>query len=256
MVDAGLQILSLANQLQYDNKSVSLLFSEGMRGAMGYLNRIGFFDYLHPDIEVLPERPSKTRYFGNNSELVEIASINPEGGNDEIPDRLANAIQCLLVDRDDSKRVGNSGFTIFGELIDNIEQHSSTVLNGYAALQLYHESGILKVTVSDSGEGIMDTIRPVLEVEYPDLQNHSDAKLFLEMIKRGISRHGSERGCGLKTSAGMALRYNATVDVRMPTSRAYLNSSGGKYIINKQESVENLSLIRGTHICFDFRLDT
>jgi hypothetical protein len=54
MVDGAIRLLSLANQL---TRRVRLNFEEGEFGTMGYLNRMGFFDHLHPDIEVLPGRP-------------------------------------------------------------------------------------------------------------------------------------------------------------------------------------------------------
>jgi hypothetical protein len=48
MVDAGTLLLSLLNQLADSGRRVVILFEEGEDGVMGYLNRIGFFDWLHP----------------------------------------------------------------------------------------------------------------------------------------------------------------------------------------------------------------
>jgi len=45
MIDSGIRILSLANQLNYAGKKVELVFHEGEEGTMGYLSRMGFFDY-------------------------------------------------------------------------------------------------------------------------------------------------------------------------------------------------------------------
>ena len=57
MVDAGVRLLSFANQLQMVGKSVALEFEAGIDGTMGYLDRMGFFELLHRDIDVLPRRP-------------------------------------------------------------------------------------------------------------------------------------------------------------------------------------------------------
>lgn len=58
MIDSAVRILSLANQLDFCTRRVRLEFLEGERGALGYLNRMGFFDHLSARIEVMPSRPS------------------------------------------------------------------------------------------------------------------------------------------------------------------------------------------------------
>ena len=77
MVDASLRMLSLVNQFSLANKSVDLCFCEYESGAMGYLNRIGFFDLLHAEgkIKVFPSKPDYSAakiYAGNNSGTVEM----------------------------------------------------------------------------------------------------------------------------------------------------------------------------------------
>jgi hypothetical protein len=61
MIDAVVRILSVANQLRYSNKIVCLIFEEKTVGIMGYLDRMGFFDYLDGTVEVLPFKPSPRR---------------------------------------------------------------------------------------------------------------------------------------------------------------------------------------------------
>src|SRR5688572_21661504 len=75
MVDAGVRLLSLVNQLQSIGKRVTLEFSRDDRQGFDYLNRIGFFDELDKKIVVKPDRPSASaaaRYYGSNRGLVEI----------------------------------------------------------------------------------------------------------------------------------------------------------------------------------------
>ncbi len=57
MLDAGLRLLSLANQLVSTTKRVILAFEEE-EGTRGYLNRIGFLDHLDEAVEVIPSRPT------------------------------------------------------------------------------------------------------------------------------------------------------------------------------------------------------
>jgi hypothetical protein len=149
-----------------------------------------------------------------------------------------------------------AAWTIFAELIDNIFSHSETKLDGFAALQVYQNGNSLKVAVSDSGLGILDTLRPALRHDSPALAELSDLDLLLEIFRQGISRHGSDRGCGLKGSAAKAIKFQADLDVRLPKVRVRLIPGREGYRLNTAYCFEDLPLIWGTHICFSFTLDT
>ena len=159
-------------------------------------------------------------------------------------------------DRADANELKGATWTIFAELIDNIFSHSKTLLDGYAALQLYLNGNSLQVAVSDSGLGIMSTLRPALKHEFPTLDRLSDTELLVEIFRQGISRHGTDRGCGLKGSAAKAMKYNADLDVRLPNIRVLLAPRKECYRPNTAYCYNNLPLIWGTHICFTFHLDS
>lgn len=258
MVDAAIRLLSLVNQLDVCTRRVRLDFEEGQEGTMGYLNRVGFFDHLAPNVEVLPERPEVSGaelYRGNSVDLVEIARINKDHRDETLPTRLADALMCACGSRTDANELKGAAWTIFAELIDNIFSHSETPLDGYAALQVYKRGGELKVAVSDSGLGIMQTLRPALKTEFPKLATLSDVELVVEIFRQGLSRHGTDRGCGLKGSASKAIKFKANLDVRLPTNRILLTPAAGIYEANTAYCFDQLPLIWGTHICFDFRLN-
>jgi hypothetical protein len=256
MVDTSLRLLSLANQLCYVGKNVTLDFEEGEDGAMGYLNRIGFLDYVDPRVTVLPCKPQESSaaiFRGKNIRLVEIERINPFSVDRNLPSRLADSLEEAVILRADHKSLSFAAFTVLSELIDNIFQHSSTELDGYAVLQVYKRG--VTVAVSDSGKGIIRTLRPSLKSEFPRLRNVSDTALIVEAFRSGLSRYGRERGCGLKRSAEQAIKYNATLDVRLPTCLVHLEPSTDGYAPSMAYCYENIPLIWGTHICFDFQLD-
>jgi hypothetical protein len=100
MVDVGIRLLSLANQLASTSRRVRLSFDEGEAGTMGYLNRMGFFDHLHEDVEVDPARPmhsvARLRR-GSNSMLVEIARINKDARDTNLPSRLTQAVIAGMI---------------------------------------------------------------------------------------------------------------------------------------------------------------
>jgi hypothetical protein len=259
MVDAAIRLLSLANQLVATTRRVRLDFEEGEDGTMGYLNRMGFFDHLATEIEVLPDWPAYSAaelHRGGNRALVEIARINKDARDEELPIRLTEALMQSCCGRTDAAELKGAAFTIFAELIDNIFSHSQTRVDGYAALQVYSGGNRLSVAVSDSGLGIMETIRPSLRTESPRLHNLSDMALLVEIFRQGISRHGSDRGCGLKGCAGKAIKFNANLDVRLPEQRVLLTPAQGTYQPNTAHCSDGLPLLWGTHIAFTFGLGT
>lgn len=256
MLDAGVRILSLGNQLSFTGRAVKLVFEDGNSGTMGYLNRLGFFDLLSPDVTTVPERPffSGAQLYGRtNTNVVEFARITPSKRDDFLPSRLADSLESANPSRPDRKALGQSAFTIFAELIDNVFQHSSTELDGFAALQVYSNGGKAQVVVSDSGIGILKTLRPTLRSSR--FSKVSDTDLIVEIFRQGISRHGKLRGCGLKESAAQAIKYRAELEVRLPTCSVRLVPSPDGYKPNMAYCRSGLPLIWGTHICFNFLLD-
>jgi hypothetical protein len=257
MVDAAVRILSLVNQLDNTGRPVTLVFEEGEAGAMGYLNRIGFFDHLAFNILTIPERPvvsGAVLFAGNNPGVVELATINLSNRDESLPTRLADSLEVASGLRRDREKLGQTGFTVFAELIGNIFEHSSTQLSGFAGLQVYSKGGRARVVVSDSGVGILEHLRPTLKSK--KLATLSDTNLIVEMFRQGISSLGADRGCGLKRSAEAAIKYSADLDVRLPTCSVRLVPSTDGYHPNMAYCLSGLPLIWGTHICFDFLLTT
>src|SRR5687768_9224687 len=58
MTDAAIRLLSFLNQLDFTTRRVVLKFDAGGNGVLPYLDRIGFFQCLAPNIVVLPHRPA------------------------------------------------------------------------------------------------------------------------------------------------------------------------------------------------------
>lgn len=73
------------------------------------------------------------------------------------------------------------------------------------------------------------TLRPSLATEFPKLTGLSDTNLLVEVFRQGLSRHGSDRGCGLKGCAAKAIKFDANLDVRLPNQRVLLTPARGTY---------------------------
>ncbi len=259
MIDATLRLLSLANQLVACEKAVTLDFADGLTGAAGYLNRMGFFDHLDPRVHVLPARPrfSDARtYRGRNGTLVEIEPLPVLRGLGDrgLPRRLTEALLKTSGDRPDAKMLRSTTLSLLSELISNVYDHSQTQINGYAALQLYAHGNQVQVVVSDSGLGIVNTLRPALAAQAPGLMAMSDTELVVEAFRSGLSRYGlPERGTGLKSCARHAMKFNATLDVRLDEKRVTLRPIANAYEATAT-GFEKQARLFGTHISFSFLL--
>lgn len=121
---------------------------------------------------------------------------------------------------------------------------------------MYQGGNRVAVAVSDSGLGIMETLRPALRREQPRLAQLGDTDLLVEVFRQGISRHGNDRGCGLKGCAAKAIKFDATLDVRLPSQRVFLQPSRGSYEPNVAYCYENLPLFWGTHMAFGLKLSS
>ncbi len=258
MVDAAVRLLSLLNQLAASTRRVVLEF-ENMDGAMGYLNRIRFFELLSSDVVVKPRRPSVSMGAlrkGQSAGLVELERINYGARAKRLPTKLAERLGEACSERTDEKELTDAAFTVFSEIIDNVYSHvyeeRQNELDGFVALQVYKNGNTAKVVVSDSGKGILHTLRPTLTDA--KLQRLSDTELVVEIFRQGLSRHGNNRGCGLKASADSAIKYKTQLDVRLPNCVVHLIPARGTYEANTAYCRENMPLLWGTHLCFDFRL--
>lgn len=258
MTDAAVRLLSLFNQLEYSTRRVVIDFQNEDNSVLGYLDRAGFFESLAPNVEVLPRRPNSlgaSRLRGRNPGLVEIERIDRTCRDSTLLDRLTLAITRACSQRSDVQELQGAAWTILAELIDNVFSHSETPLDGFAALQVYPRGNCLKVAVSDSGLGMLQTLRPSLVAESPRFRSLSDIDLLVEVFKHGLSRHGACRGCGLKGCADKAMKFKAELDIRLPQARVVLVPEKNGYRPNTALCFSHLPLFWGTHVSFTFRLD-
>ncbi|WP_296250834.1 hypothetical protein [uncultured Enterobacter sp.] len=263
LLAAGARVIALANQANCSGKAVELDFRK-CPSTKNFLDRLGFFEHLHPDVTVHPERPTKsraTRYRGNSDNMVEIASIDLEDFDDSMPVKLTRKF-TLHAGREYYMAV----FTIFSELIGNVRDHSETPFPGFAALQLYKgKRRHIQTVISDSGLGIATTLKRNLGTFYPQLYKtletsteDSDVLLVTQALKKGgLSQFGSSpdkaaRGLGLKRSQELAAKYDAVVLVRQPNFELRILYKDGE--LTNITLKKGLALIKGTQVCFDFFL--
>ena len=259
MIDVVIRLLSFCNQVIAMTKRLRLHFEGGEQGIRGYLSRMGFFDCLSPQAEVVPTRPlfsGAVLHRGCNHGLVEIERFSRSAAADRnLPDRLAKALERGCTNRADVKEATKAIANITSELVGNVFDHSETGLDAYAALQTYPQGNRVTIAVSDSGKGIMGTLRPALQRRGSPLSTLNDTELLVETFRQGISSLDDDKhGNGLMSCARSAIRYKADLDVRLLRDRVLLRPSDGIYRANTAYSQEGLSLLWGTHIAFSLQL--
>ena len=252
LLEAGVRLLALCNQLSSSGKNVVVDFSD-CKSTLSYFDRIGFFEHLNEQVTVLPRRPvtSKAYLFrGNSSAMVEFGAITIGVGYKDLVNRLSN---IFVLQSNERYEVAAS--TVFSELIGNINDHSRASVPGFAALQKYNGRRThIQTVVSDSGDGIAATLKPTVGENYPQLANLSDMELVKEVLMKGeISRHGAGNGLGFKSSREQTIKFNARLSVRQVNFSFTVEYKNGS-ISDMRENSE-LARIDGTHVCFDFFVD-
>lgn len=252
------RLLAFCNQLVAAGRIVTLNF-EGSKTTLPYLDRVGFFDVLDEAIKVLPERPTgklSKAYQGNNDGVIEFRLIDPAAPDKDIPRLLRHSfVRCA------GDSYSQPAFTVLAELFGNVLDHSETSLPGFACLQFYPRAKKIQTVISDNGRGIVGTLAPVVPHKYPDVARrlatteHPGVALLTEVFKRGaLSQVDSDgRGIGLKLSGDVAEKFRAKISVRQSDFelRVYHDHNGVQF-----RHQVNLAHLAGTHICFEFRLDT
>lgn len=263
LIDTIARLLALCNQLVVAGKSIKLDLAN-CRSTRSYLDRVGFFDHLNSSVEVLPSRPSTSSaavYRGSSDKMLEVVAIDLKDARDDsilkgLRDRLDKAI--------DSKHPVRA-HTILGELFDNIHEHSSSPIPGFAALQVYGNGPRpnIRTVFSDSGAGIVGTLQPTLSREQmlPFEESGKDPRVALieHIFSHGkLSRFDaakSGRGLGLKRAGDLANQFNnsvkGSITVRQDTFEVRIQLRSDRFEFTHRLNLRKLS---GTHICFNMFL--
>jgi len=261
LLEAIARLMAVCNQLAYLNKKVLLDFTL-QPDTLSYIDRIGFFDHLNNIVQVLPQRPEISAahvYRDNNDNMVELGVIDPNNLDNSIPERFKTVFVNLA-----GEEYENTAFTIIAELYGNVRDHSNSPILGFIGLQCYKNGRYphIQTVISDSGMGILGTLLPILDSKYPLLAKELstsviDSKVLLlkkAFMQGDISRvYTKGRGLGLKRSAEAASKFNASILVRQENCEVRFFYKNGE-LTNFEYQID-MSLIRGTHICFDFQLD-
>ncbi len=263
MMDSTARLLCLVNQIAESGRNVILDLSLA-KDSRSYLNRAGFYDVLHENVNITPNRPKRNlamQYKGNAPTLVEFRKFDSKERKDEIPQLLFDNLTHFLNEQYDAI------FTFIAEIYNNVYDHvfdlQTTTLHAFAACQTYKRSNNVvytQVVISDCGQGICKTLRPALKnnSKLDQYRELNDIDLIVEAFKVGrITRHNPEtdpgHGMGLYIGAKKAQDMNAKISIRQENFLIVLEWKKERLILKK--AYEDLKSIPGTNICFDFSVE-
>ncbi len=260
---AIVKLMALCNQLSIQAKNVTLDFNASYP-TYTYLDRLGVFDHLNDGVVVEPTPPKISRannHQGCANTLFELRAIDRANRNDDIPRQLMK----FLVNYTGQEFRLPAG-TFLAELHGNVHEHSETIIPGLIAVQCYKNATPphIQAVISDSGAGIVETLRPILLTNYAELGQRlknlgcdADAHLIRELFEHGkisrLAQSEDARGLGLHRSGQAASKFNAKVSIRQAKFEVTIRYKKGK--IDQFTPMMNMPRFEGTHICFDFELD-
>jgi len=238
-------------------------FSHNSSQLLAYLISINFFRFLPSSVEITPESITEIRtnllQYRKHYSVIEEITCGKELTEDL--NGLTSPIeqQLSIVNKENYRSKVYDLKTIISELIGNIHEHSNSKLSGYAATQLYQEK-IAIVTICDSGEGLLKTIKQTIQKSYSKLSSFSDNELLTYMFKYGITRHtDQERGQGLVVSAQKAMRLGANIDIRLKSAHIHIGltekivQTENRWSYNEPDSLPLIPL-NGTHFTLEFEI--
>ncbi|HEX2879777.1 MAG TPA: ATP-binding protein [Polyangiaceae bacterium] len=250
-------LLCLVNRFADEGADVALHWSDE-QGSFGYAERMGFFELLHEDVDVMPLRPEGgTIYKGTNPLLLEMTALPLDRlkSADSALKKLTNRLQENLSGNAEVEAIVNRIWTCASETVSNIYEHSESPVPGVITVQRYatKEGGSrLQLVIADAGLGLTATIRKGNPM---GVRGRSEVQLILAAFQEGISsKLEPGRGCGLTKCAQLAAIFAGNLRVRTGSTWAKLvtkSKKGWTVGIYDDAAVQ----LPGTQIVFDFYLD-
>lgn len=260
-LDALVSMLCLFNRLAQEGAQVTIAWGDE-QAPFRYAERMGFFDVLHDNVEVEPQRPTRGSstfdvYSGRNPLLLELTALPLErqAAGDEALGRLTTRLAENLSGRARVSEVVNRIWTCASETVSNVYEHSEAPVPGLMAVQRYsskERGDRLQLVIADAGLGLATTIRTGNPTA---AGTKSDVDLIVTAFREGLSSKLERgRGCGLTQCARLAALYAGNLRVRTGATWAKLITKSKKgWTAGFYD--DKAAFVSGTQIVFDFYLD-
>lgn len=228
-------IAMLCNKSRHCKKETHGTYSQNS-SLSNYMSRMNFFNVLG-----VSQLENFTRHPANNR-FLEITKIVSEDNNNVLPKKLRDIvskqsnIHPSLIDALDFS---------FGEVIDNVENHSRASIGGYVAAQYYPKDKYVEFCVVDDGIGIADSLKKNDQYKYFDADD-----LLIMAFNEGVGeRVGVNFTGGMGHGCGLGLAFTARL-VKASGGTLWAVSHENAAIV-KDDGCESISgmYFPGTIIC-------
>jgi anti-sigma regulatory factor (Ser/Thr protein kinase) len=162
-----------------------------------YSQRINFYKELD-----IPCEEDFNRWDANGR-FVEITNFDRTNNVD-----ISNAILRVIRDncRVDTNTMKCLNYCFF-EMVDNIDNHADSPINGYTVVQNFNKRNELTITILDAGKGIHESL-----TENPRYTHFAPADSLIHCIKENVT-NGRGRGVGLYHTAQFILENGGQLGI-------------------------------------------
>ncbi|WP_281948710.1 hypothetical protein [Vibrio parahaemolyticus] len=258
------RLLNVCNQLVDKGHKVQLEFANADCGLMGYCKYMRFFDNLDARIQVTPCPTTVECEDADHPAVVKMEVLNCKRDLTGLAERLAKSIRNGIelnpeielsdIDKNKLERLHR---TIITELINNVQEHSETQLNGFATMQVYGgKRPRASLVICDSGLGVFNTLKASEEPENAHYKHESCENIIKRIFDEGVTRKKhDDGGSGLQTCFNKALKMNSDITIRTDCNQFRLfKLADHNHPIDALKINDNFMDIKGTFLCFEIPL--
>lgn len=257
-------LLHISNQLADKGHNIQLEFANCNCKLMGYCKYMRFFDNLDSRIHVTPCPSTVDCEDADHPAVVKMEVLNCKRDLTGLAKQLAKSIingielypSIEISDREKNK-LEHLHRTIITELINNVQEHSETKLNGFATMQVYGgQRPRASLVICDSGLGVFNTLRASEEPENAHYKHESFKEIIKRIFDEGVTRKKhDDGGTGLRTCFRKALRMNSDITIRTDCNQFRLfKLNEHDHPIEALKINDNFMDIKGTFLCFEIPL--
>lgn len=192
------------------SKGINLNFN--IKGENTYVSRMDF--YKHIEYEYSEE----FRRHNSTGRFIEITEVD---GDNSI-EIVGNTIKVIENNIDLEESVLKCLNYCLFEVIDNIEEHSGSPINGYIVVQNYQYEGVLRIAIIDAGVGIYNSLRNSGKPEFKDITESGALRLC---INKGVTRF-DKRGRGLYHTSNFIRANNGKLEMYSGNHVLKINHEG------------------------------
>lgn len=220
-------LVAWIKKLEHDG----IIINKEIRGINTYASRINFYRQINYDYT-----ESFMRH-NSNGRFVEITNTNSEN-TVEIVNEIMDVIENNM---DVEESIFNCLSYCLMEVVDNINEHSESPIDGYVVVQNFSWENKLSIAIVDSGVGIHNSLKNSGKEEFKDIK---EVDALEECLKEGVTRF-EKRGYGL---------YHTSKFIRANKGKMQIFSGNSALsIIGKNTRKYQCDLWKGTIMYFEIK---